>query len=240
MRSSYQRVTFSFGGPLTTAVKALLVATVAVFFCQALSRRLFDFGLEPVLGLVPFLVFHKGFVWQIVTYLFLHAGLFHAVFNLLALWMFGCELERIWGTRFFAKYFFVCGIAAGLSAALITPNSPIPTIGASGAIYGILLAYGLLFPDRQIMLWFLFPMKAKHFVVLIGLLAFYFSITSSASGISHVAHLGGLLAGYLYLRGWGLFRRLHKGCLEWTSRRSKRRYRVVRGGKDADRGRPVN
>lgn len=240
MRYSYQRVSFSFGGPATTAVKTLLIATVAVFFCQALSRRLFDFDLEPLLGLVPFFVFHKGFVWQIVTYLFFHAGLLHAAFNLLALWMFGCDLERMWGARFFAKYFFVCGIAAGVSAAVITPNSPIPTIGSSGAIYGILLAYGLLFPDRQIMLWFLFPMKAKHFVVLIGLLAFYFSLTSSAGGISHVAHLGGLLAGYLYLRGWGLVRRLHKSFLEWRWRRSNRRYRVVRGGKHPDRGRPVN
>ncbi len=228
MRYSYQRVPISFGGPTTRAVRVLLILNVAVFFCQAIARHVFAVAIEPFVGLVPYLVVHKAFVWQLVTYMFLHAGLLHLGFNLLAIWMFGCDLERVWGTRFFVKYYFVSGIGESLCALAVSPQSPIPTIGASGAVYGILLAYGLLFPQRQILLWFAFPIKARHFVILIGLLACYFSLTSSERGITDIAHLGGLAAGYLYLRGW------------WKLRRLKRRYRVVHGGKDTNHDRYVN
>jgi membrane associated rhomboid family serine protease len=232
-----QRVQFSFGGPTTPSVKILLIVTVAGFFLQALTQRLLGYALEPLLGLVPYFVTHRLFLWQPVTYLFLHGGFFHLAFNLLVLWMFGCELERAWGNRFFLKYFFVCGIGAGIFVALLTPAnaSLVPTIGASGALYGVLLAYGLLFPDRKILLWFVLPIRAKHFVLFIGAVAFYSTLTLPGSGISHLAHLSGLVIGYIYLRGWGHFRLLHRRYLEWKLKRMKKKFRVIDGGNDQDK-----
>jgi membrane associated rhomboid family serine protease len=229
------RVQLSFGGPTTPTVKVLLIAAAATFFLQAITQRFLGFYLEPLLGLVPYLVTHRFFLWQPFTYLFLHGGVFHLLFNLLVLWMFGCELERVWGQRFFLKYFFVCGVGAGIVVALLSSSSLVPTIGASGALYGVLLAYGLLFPNRQIFLWFVLPIRAKHFVLFIGAIAFYSTLTLPGSGISHLAHLSGLLIGYLYLRGWGHVRRLQKHYLEWKLKRLKKRFRVIDGGDDQDK-----
>ncbi len=222
---------------MTPSVKFLLIATTAAFFLQAITQRLFGFRLEPLLGLVPYDVAHRFFLWQPITYLFLHAGIFHLLFNLLVLWMFGCELERVWGNRFFLKYFFLCGTGAGVFVALLTPGSAshIPTIGSSGALYGLLLAYGLLFPNRQILLWFVLPIQAKYFVLIIGLVAFYFTLSLEGSGISHLAHLSGLVIGYLYLRGWGHVRKIHKRYLEWKLKRLKKKFRVIDGGNDSDK-----
>jgi membrane associated rhomboid family serine protease len=230
-----QRVQFSFGGPTTPCVKILLIVTVAGFFLQALTQRLFGVFLPDWLGLVPERVIHRFFLWQPVTYLFLHGGIFHLLFNLLVLWMFGCELERVWGSRFFLKYFFVCGIGAGVFVALMTSSSLVPTIGASGALYGVLLAYGLLFPDRKILLWFVLPIRARHFVLIIGAFALYYTLTLPGSGISHLAHLSGLAIGYIYLRGWGHFRGLHRRYLEWKLKRLKKKFRVIDGGNDQDK-----
>jgi membrane associated rhomboid family serine protease len=229
------RVTFTFGGPTTPAVKILLIATVATFFLQAVTQRFFGLSLEPLLGLVPYRVTHRFFLWQPFTYLFLHGGVFHIAFNLLVLWMFGCELERAWGKRIFLKYYFVCGTGAGIFVALLTPSSPVPTIGASGALYGVLLAYGLLFPNRRILLWFVLPIRAKHFVLFIGTVAFYSTLTLPGSGVSHLAHLSGLLIGYFYLRGLGDVRRLRKRYLEWKLKKLKKRYRIIDGGRDEDK-----
>ncbi len=231
----YQRVQFSFGGPMTPSVKILLISMTAVFFLQAVTHRLFGFYLEPWLGLVPYFVTHSLFLWQPFTYLFLHGGIFHLGFNLLVLWMFGCELERVWGSRFFLKYFFLCGTGAGIFVALLTSSSIVPTIGASGALYGLLLAYGLLFPNRQILIWFVLPIRAKYFVLIIGLVAFYSTLTLPGSGVSHLAHLSGLLIGYLYLRGWGHFRGLHRRYLEWKLKRLKKKFRIIDGGNDKDK-----
>jgi membrane associated rhomboid family serine protease len=229
-----QPVQFSFGGPTTPYVKMLLIGTAAGFFVQAITQRFLGVFLPEWLGLVPYSFTHRLFLWQPITYLFLHGGVFHLLFNLLVLWMFGCELERVWGSRFFLKYFFVCGIGAGVFVALVTPSSPVPTIGSSGALYGILLAYGLLFPDRRIFLWFVLPIRAKHFVLFIGAVAFYSTLTLPGSGISHLAHLSGFVIGYLYLRGWGHFRRLHRRYLEWKLKRLKKKFRVIDGGNDPD------
>jgi len=230
-----QRVSFSFGGPATPYVKILMIVTVAGFFLQAITQRFFGFYLEPWFGLVPYSVTHRFFLWQPLTYLFLHGGFFHLAFNLLVLWMFGCELERVWGSRFFLKYFFVCGVGAGVFVALLTASSLVPTIGASGALYGVLLAYGLLFPDRKIFLWFVLPIRARHFVLFIGAVAFYSTLTLPGSGISHLAHLSGLVIGYIYLRGWGHFRGLHRRYLEWKLKRLKKKFRVIDGGNDQDK-----
>lgn len=233
-RDPPQRIQISFGGPLTPTVKLLLIITGAAFAVQTILQYVFGINIERLFGIVPYYVTHRFYLWQPFTYLLLHAGLLHLGFNLLVLWMFGCELERVWGNRFFLKYYLVCGVGAGLCIALLTPTSPIPTIGASGALYGILLAYGLLFPNRQIYLWMVLPIRAKHFVLVIGVLAFYSTLTQEGSGISHVAHLSGLLIGYIYLRGWGLLRTLHRRYLEWKLKRLKKKFRVVDGNRDDD------
>jgi membrane associated rhomboid family serine protease len=142
----------------------------------------------------------QGFeLWQLFTYLFMHAGLSHLFFNMLALWMFGMELENTWGSRKFFTYYLVCGIGAGLSNILIAPlfTTVGPTIGASGAIYGVLLAFGLMFPDRLIFVYFFVPLKAKYFVVLYMVIEFV--SVSSTDGIAHFAHIGGAVVGLIYL-----------------------------------------
>jgi len=232
-RPTYRGVQFSLGGPLSPGVKLLLIATAVGFLLQELSDRLLGIRLERWLGVVPFLVKHRLALWQPLTYLFLHGGLLHLGLNLLVLWMFGCELERAWGRRFFLKYYFLCGVGAGFFIALVTPSSsPIPTIGASGALYGILLAYGILFPERPILLWFVLPVKAKHFVLIIGALAFYATLTQPGSDVGNLAHLSGLLIGAVYLRGWDSFAKMRRRFLEARLRRLKRKYKVIDGGRD--------
>lgn len=239
---------FVLGGPLTPAVKTLLIANVAVFLFQYIAGALVHVRLDRLFGLVPNDVTHHLFLWQLVTYLFLHGGLLHIGFNMLALWMFGTELESLWGTNRFTRFYFITGIGAAICSTLADWNSFTPIIGASGAIYGLLAAYGILFPERTILLYFVIPIKAKYFVILMGLLAFWSSITASGSGVAHVAHLGGMLFGWLYLRyGWGERRpggfRLRPPSLRaWRERRRQEKlkkkfkvyYRETRGRDDAE------
>jgi membrane associated rhomboid family serine protease len=239
-RYSPYRVQFSLGGPLTPAVKLLLILTGAGFLLQTLLSQVMGMRAENWLGLVPSDVKHRFCLWQPVTYLFLHGGLLHLGVNLLVLWMFGCELERMWGRRSFLRYYLVCGVGAGLCIAFLpsfgaTPHAQLtPTIGASGALYGLLLAYGLLFPNRQILLWFILPIKAKHFVFLIGALAFYATLTQPGSGISHLGHLSGLVVGYFYLRGPGHLRQIRLSYLKWKLKRLKKRFRIIDGTRDPE------
>lgn len=237
---------FVLGGPLTPAVKTLLIANVAVFIFQYLAGALGQVRMDRLFGLVPYEVTHHLFLWQLVTYLFLHGGLLHIGFNMLALWMFGTELESLWGTNRFTRFYFITGIGAAICSTLAAWNSYIPIIGASGAIYGLLAAYGILFPERTILLYFVIPIKAKYFVILMGLLAFWSSVTASGSGVAHVAHLGGMLFGWLYLRhGWGdrQFRGFRPPSIrEWRERRRQEKlkkkfkvyYRKTRGEDDAE------
>ena len=196
MAYPYRRqLSFTFGGPLTPAVKYLIIANVVVFTLEILFPVL-----KVWLGLYPPAVLGGLQIWRLVTWLFIHGGIGHILFNMLFLFMFGCQLERLWGTRFFTHYYFVCGIGAGLFTFL-----PIPAffyanhIGASGAIYGVLLAYGMTFPRNLIYVWLLFPIEARYFVLILGVIAFWGSMMGGG-GVSHIAHLGGLAAGYLYLR----------------------------------------
>jgi len=171
-----------------------------VFLLQEVVSRM----MVVYLGLLPALVWHELYLWQLFTYIFLHGDIPHILFNLLALWMFGGELENLWGSRRFLFYFFFCGIGAGMITVLctiiLTPQYElVPVIGASGAIYGILLAFGWLFPNRQIYIYFLFPVAAKYFVIIFGLLEFVYFSRGGGGGISHVTHLGGLLFGLAYM-----------------------------------------
>jgi membrane associated rhomboid family serine protease len=191
----YYRYRFSFGYGLTPVIKNLMIIMGVVFLTQMLVRG----WIEIYFGLVPILVWKKYFLWQLVTYMFLHGSFFHILFNLLALWMFGGELENYWGSKKFLFYFFFCGVGAGICTVVLTPYQFIPVIGASGAIYGILLAFGWLFPNRLIYVYFLFPIPAKYFVIIFGLIEFFSSMGGAGGGIAHVTHLGGLLFGLLYM-----------------------------------------
>jgi len=186
---------FSFGYGLPPIIKKLMIIMGAVFLLQTfVSGRI-----TLYLGLVPILVWKKYFLWQLATYIFLHGGFSHILFNLFALWMFGGELENFWGSRKFLSYFFFCGIGAGICTVVFSPYQFIPVIGASGAIYGILLAFGWLFPNRPIYIYFLFPIPAKFLVIIYGLIELYASMEGTGGGIAHLTHLGGLLFGILYM-----------------------------------------
>jgi len=193
---SYQQYRFSFGYGLPPTIKKLMIIMGTVYLLQMMTGP----EINGIFGLMPILVWKKLFLWQLFTYIFLHGDISHILFNLLALWMFGGELENYWGSRKFLFYFFFCGIGAGICTVLLTPYQFIPVIGASGAIYGILLAFGWFFPNRLIYIYFLFPIPAKYFVILYGFIEFiYASRGGTGGGIAHLTHLGGLLFGLIYM-----------------------------------------
>jgi membrane associated rhomboid family serine protease len=235
----------TFGpGPLSPAIKALVIANVTAFIAinylaPAGAQRM----LQGLLGLTPASVLH-GWIWQPLSYMFLHGSLGHILFNMLALWMFGTELERMWGTPFFVRYYFATGIAAGVTTiacamlpfAFAAPLYASLTIGASGAIYGLLLAYGLTFPNRPIYIYFVFPIPAKYFVMIMGGIELLMSVGDSGGGIAHVTHLGGLAAGFALLRR----HRFHPiedaryRYLRWKMDRARKRFGVHAGGRKND------
>ena len=192
---TYNRYRFSLGYGLTPVIKKLIILMAALFLLQGVVNH----RITLYLGLVPLLVWKKFFLWQLVTYIFLHGGISHILFNLLALWMFGGELESYWGSRKFLRYFLFCGIGAGICTVVFSPHQFIPVVGASGAIYGILLAFGWLFPNRLIYVYFLVPIPAKYFVIIFGLIELYASMQGTGGGVAHLTHLGGLIFGILYM-----------------------------------------
>jgi membrane associated rhomboid family serine protease len=208
--------------PWTPAVKIIIITCIAAFLLDGLPGGP---SFTNKFGLIPSLVIHNFYLWQLVTYIFLHASIMHILFNMLSIWMFGSELESVWGTRQFTKFFFICGIGAGLLTVLLSPNSTTVTIGASGAIYGILAAYGILFPNRIIIL-FIFPIPAKWFVLGLGVMAFVSSLSATGSGIAHIAHLGGMLCGLVYLKGGRLLPDLRSRYDRWQRNRLRRKFEV--------------
>src|SRR5689334_22007685 len=188
----------SIGPSITPAVKSLIIANVVAFGMQQITSN----QMLVIFGLTPALVTGQFFFWQLVSYLFLHGGLMHLVFNMFGLWMFGSDLERSWGSAFFLRYYFLTGIGAGLLSVAVHPSSTQVTIGASGAIYGVLLAFGMMYPNRMLLLYFVVPVKAKYFVAGLGALSFISALQSPGSPVAHLAHLGGMLFGLAYLKGW--------------------------------------
>ena len=178
-------------------VKALIVINVALFILIHLFARVPWLSL---FGLVPQYVFAKFRLWQLASYMFLHVGLWHLVVNMLMLWFFAPAIERNWGKREFLFYYFFTGVGAGLCSWITAFRSPIPVIGASGAIFGILVAYAMLFPETVILLFFIFPMKIKHAVLVLAGINLLGALSSPGAGIAYFAHLGGGLFGYLYLK----------------------------------------
>jgi membrane associated rhomboid family serine protease len=235
-------VSYSFGpGPLTPAVRALIVLNVVGYLLPLVVP-----SVTVWLGLVPALVVGRWWLWQPLSYMFLHGGLFHLLFNMLALWMFGVDLERLWGTRFFVRFYFVAGIGAAITT-LVMSLLPLGfaeglyvsvTVGASGAIYGLLVAFAMMYPHRPIYLYMLFPIPARVFVLIVGAISFLSSVTESSGGIAHATHLGGLLAGYLYLAGrrGGLVSTLRSQWLRWRLARMRKRFEVHDGGRKGQGG----
>ena len=252
MRSRYPSSTSNFAssfgpGPVTPAIKAIMIANVAAFLVALIVP-----AITLAFGLRPADVFGSFHVWQIVTYMFLHGGIFHILFNMLALWMFGTELERVWGTRFFLKFYFITGIGAGCLTVLLSLFSFGPLrqlymsdiIGASGAVYGLLLAYGIYFPKRPIYMYFVFPIPARIFVLIMGAIAFFSSMSESGGGVANATHLGGLLVAYLYLKGarfklnpWAEVKYRY---IKWKINRVRKKFDVYSGGKNDEWNRRVH
>jgi membrane associated rhomboid family serine protease len=231
-------LSYAFGpGPVSPAVKWIIIANVVMFLVSMFV------DLTSYLGLVPQQVVERGWVWQLATYMFLHGGAAHILFNMLGIWMFGTELERLWGTRFFTRFYALTGVGAGLTVLAVgllpfevtRSTYYAATIGASGALYGLLMAFAIYYPDRPILMFLLFPVPAKYFVVIVGALAF---LAGPGGDISNAAHLGGLIFGYLYLRGGrgGLTAELKYRYLKWKMNRLRRKFDVYSGGRsDWDR-----
>jgi len=183
--------------PLPPFTKVLMLACVAGFCLNLLIPLDLWLALWP-LGTGRFMP------WQPVTYAFLHGDTWHLFFNMLGLWMFGSELERLWGSRRYGQFLLASVLAAAAAQLVITflARSPVPTVGASGALYGLLLAFGMLFPNRTIMPLFPpIPMKARTFVIVFGAIELVLGLWGG-SGIAHFAHLGGMLGGWLMIRHW--------------------------------------
>lgn len=217
MNTRYRRPGF-FGGfsLFPPVIKFMIISNLVIFLLQILflnmlrvgkipvSLLLFKyFSLQPIFGEVSYYspILGSFFPWQIITYMFIHGNFGHIFFNMFALWMFGVEIENLWGSKKFLIYYFLCGIGAALANLFIAPffSEVGPTVGASGAVYGVLIAFAFLFPNREIYLYFLFPIKAKYFVIFYIILEVVYVATSVESGIAHIAHLGGAVVGFIYL-----------------------------------------
>ena len=181
----------------TDAIKILVSVNFGIFLLQTVART--EGLFFPLFGLVPKLVWSEFMIWQPFTYLFFHGGIWHLLINMFVLWMFGSELERLWGKEHFLKFYFVTGVGAGLVTMIIGLNSMTPIVGASGAVYGVLLAYGLTYPNRTVYLYGIIPIKSLWFVIGIGVIAFMSSF-ENVSQISHLTHLSGMMIGYLMLK----------------------------------------
>ena len=235
-------MTYSFGpGPMTPAVRALVFANAGAFLITFIAPAV----MVDLFGLSPQAVIEQGRLWQLGTYLFIHDpnGFFHILFNMLSLWMFGTELERRWGTTAFAKYYFVTGIGAGVATVLVsflpfaTTQSiyTSSTIGASGAIYALLLAWAILFPHRQILFMLFFPMPARMAAILMGGISFMSAVSGRNGSVAEATHLAGLLVGWIYLKGpKNLNLEIKYRLTRWRMERMRRRFNVHQGGRSDD------
>ena len=170
----------------------LIIVNFIVYLIEAIDPN----RIIMLFGLVPPMITQKLYLWQFFTYMFLHGSFLHIFFNMFSLYIFGHDLFIKWGAKRFLSYYFITGIGAGLCAYLFTN---VPTIGASGAVYGLLLAYGVTFPNRLLLLYFFIPIRAKYLVVIFGLIEFFATLGGTSDGIAHIAHLGGMVFGAMML-----------------------------------------
>lgn len=217
---AYRSTTYRpFDAVFPEGVKLLLIANVAVFLLQ----RLLPPGFTLLLGLRPADVVGELRLWQPLTYMFLHGGLLHALFNLLILWMMGSEVERFWGKREFLRYYVVCGLGAAALAFVFAYDNLV--IGASGAVFGVMVAFALMFPERTIYIWFVIPVPAKYLVLVLFVIELL--VIGGSDGVAHFAHVGGAITGFVYMRfGWR--DRLH---IRGLSRRWSRRHLTLHAGR---------
>ncbi|MER3522920.1 MAG: hypothetical protein C4326_02340 [Ignavibacteria bacterium] len=193
---------FSFFPPV---IKALLIGNTVVWLFTDLLLLPFRIEGVPISSFITkyFALWPIGvsfYPWQLLTYMFLHGGFGHLFFNMLALWMFGMELENLWGSKQFLIYYLTCGLGAAVTnlAVPFLLGGGAPTVGASGAVFGVLVAFGMLFPNRPIYIYFLLPIKAKFFVAAYIFLELFYGVFGMASGVAHFAHLGGAAMGFAY------------------------------------------
>ncbi len=212
-------------------LKWLIISNTGIFVLQYLFPRSLGGMLTTLFSLYLAGVVKGLYVWQVFTYMFLHGGIGHLLFNMLTLWFFAAQLERDWGTKRFLKYYFYCGIAAGICVLLVNwavGDWATPTIGASGAIYGVLVAFAVLYPNQTVLMYFLFPIKAKYMVMIfigIELLVTF----GPNTGVSTIAHLGGAAFGYIYLKGRLPRVRLPElgsAYKQWKLQRAKKKFQV--------------
>lgn len=183
---------FQFGGfNLTPWVKKLIIANVALFILTFVFRALTGY-----LAFSPSRVLYQP--WGIVTYMFVHGGFWHLFFNLLGLFFFGPPIEERWGSKEFIKYYLICGLGGAALSFVFAYNSAV--VGASAAVYGVMLAFAMLWPDVPIYLWGIFPVKAKWLVIGLAALSFFSAFGGGGDGVAHFAHLGGFAAGFLYIK----------------------------------------
>ena len=192
----------------TDAIKILVSVNFVIYLLQSISGK--EDVFFKLFGLVPSSFISDLMLWQPFTYMFLHApfyssvGISHILLNMLGLWVFGRELEQAWGKSHFLKYYFITGVGSGLITYLFQMGSDNPVIGASGAVYGILLAYGFSYPNRMLYIWGIIPVKSMWLVIIMGSIAF-FGVLGSGDGISHVTHISGMVIGYFLLKkNWSL------------------------------------
>ena len=225
-------------------MKWLLIVNTIIFVLTYLCPLQLQRQIMLVLALSAEAAVRNLFVWQLVTYMFLHAGITHVLFNMLTLWMFGIQLERDWGTRRFLKYYFYCGIAAGVCVLVVNillGYWGVVTLGASGAIFGVLVAFGVMYPDQTVLMYFLFPIKAKYLVMIFVAVELLLTFGPN-TGVSTIAHLGGAAFGFVYLKGrlprlpmpdvGGAYR-------QWKLRRAKKKFQIFMKKRDG-RGPWVN
>ena len=194
----FNRLNIGLKTSLPEAVKFIIIFNIIIFIITEIFG--FKFLFFEVFGLIPRLSWESYKIWQPITYLFLHSGFFHILINMLVLWMFGKELEYRWGKNKFLFYYLITGIGSGILTILYNPYSMIPIVGASGAIYGILIAYTLIYPNRKVYIYGIFPMQIKFMMILLGLTAFFASFMQTNSSISHITHLGGMFVGFVFLK----------------------------------------
>jgi membrane associated rhomboid family serine protease len=242
----YRSSSSLFNWSFPTGVKWLVISNVAVHLINFFGSLVHGGPIFGSLELMPSAVV-RGAVWQLVTYLFLHdlGSLWHILFNMLTLWMFGAPIEETWGTRRFLQYYFVCGIGAGVCVVLANlafGDAHQRVIGASGAIYGLLLAFGMLFPNQTVLFSFLFPIKAKYMVMIFGAIAFLSSF-QTGSPVSNLAHLGGMLFGFAYMKtqfgsrmGGSFDFDFQRRWKEYKLQRARKKFKVYlkRHGSDRD------
>lgn len=233
-----------------TGLKWLLISNCLIFLTWFLLRTTSIAPLFGNLALVPVSVVHGFAIWQLVTYMFLHTSMWNLLWNMLALWMFGAEMERLWGTPKFLRFYVTCGVCAALTvilAAYLFGGIDLATDGSSGAVLGILAGYAVMFPDQTILFGFLIPMKSKYFVLIIAaivLLQSYSSVQARGQGIAVLAQLGGMLTGYLLLRGKRLRLQIRQPVVasykEWRLRRAKKKFEVYLKKQDSKSDRWVH